>query len=44
MFLAATDTCAHCKDTIYPSDEKVTHKHDIYHVECSEELNLDDEE
>lgn len=44
MFLAATDTCQHCKETIYPDDEKVSHQLDNYHVECSEELDLDDEE
>lgn len=44
MFLAATDTCEHCKSTIYPSDEKVSHKLDNYHFECAEELDLDHEE
>lgn len=46
MFLAATDQCARCQETIYPDDEKVSKDVDCYHIECAEsaELDLDEEE
>jgi len=42
MFLAATDTCEHCKSTIYPDDEKVNIAYDNYHFECAESLGIEE--
>jgi hypothetical protein len=42
MFLAATDVCEHCKDTIYPDDEKFRFGMTLYHIECAEQLDLPD--
>lgn len=40
MFLAATDICTHCHETIYPDDEKFTEGVRQYHFECAEALEL----
>ncbi|WP_240224625.1 hypothetical protein [Rheinheimera hassiensis] len=42
MFLAATNSCAHCKGTIYPDDEIVSSGMALYHLECAELIDLPD--
>lgn len=44
MFLAATDTCDFCKETIYPDDEKVSGDMCVYHLECAQDNDLLDDE
>jgi hypothetical protein len=37
-----TDTCAICQGTIYPEDERVSKGLDLYHFECAESQNIEE--
>lgn len=39
-----TDTCEHCKESIYPDDEKVYFDYGFYHYECAGDLDLPEDD
>jgi hypothetical protein len=39
-----TDTCSIFQGTIYPDDERVSEDLDLYHFECAESQDIEDEQ
>lgn len=38
------DICKNCNEQIYPDDEYIVSSLSLFHVECAELLDLEDEE